>query len=1490
MAELESTMQWKVDITSFTAAMQEAKKALSNTNSEFKLTTSTMDKWSNNTAGVEAKLKQLSGQLEANKRILDIYNSAWEQAKKEFGETSPEAERLGKKVEEQQIKVNKAQVQINKYTDQLNKMQAEQKESETATEKLNKQIDEQQQKVDELKAAYKNSLVGDNPEETKKLAKELKSASEELASMKKQMKEADKAADDLDASLDETDDAARTASEGFTVFKGALANLVSQGISKVIEGVKELARQTFEAGSSFESSMSNVAAISGATAHEMDQLASKAEEMGAKTKFSASEAADAFGYMAMAGWKTEQMLGGIEGIMNLAAASGTDLATASDIVTDALTGMGYAAEDAGKLADVMAAASSNANTNVELMGGTFKYAAPIVGALGYSMEDTAVAIGLMANAGIKGEQAGTALRSIMTRLSVDTDGCTSFLKECGIEVVNTDGSMRDLSDVIVDLRHYFTLLSESEQTQLAKMIAGQEAMSGLLAIVNAAPEDFNKLTLAVENSNGAAEKMANTMNDNVGGQITLLKSKIEGIMIKTFEKMSGSIRKAINTVSETLDNVDWDAFAEGAGNVAEKIAEFFSFIMKNGGTILDTLKVIATAFVTYKAVTSISDVTSAFTGMFKAVKGGVPVMDALTKAIGANPYALLAAGIVAAGGAIAVYVQKAREARLAQYELNDEQQAAIDKITDYVDTYNTLKEARDKALADINSEYGYIESLKDQYNDLIDSNGKVKEGYEDRAEYIKTRLAEALGIELDAVNELISENGKLSDSIDDLINKKKAEAVLMANEEMYNEAIKNRATAFDDLVNAQKAVTEAEEKLTESQEAANKVWSNYNELMKTSPIEAERYLSTQGDVITANNIAKTSFEEANKKLGEAEKAWQDYNTVIQNYEGLGAAIVSGDVTKINEALLALQNGFITAENSNRESLEQQVKTYEKNLSDLQHAIQTGTPYVTQDMVDQAQSMVNAAKAELDKLAPQAAEAGKTGANEFNDNIKAKKDEAQTAGKELAENADAGAKTGAKGMINTGEDAGADFNKGVDSKKDDAKTKGEALADKAVEGASSENGENGGAKKSGSNFGEGFFNGIGSWLTKVWNKGWELAKSALGGLKKGQEEGSPSKLTRKSGVYFGEGYEQGIKSTTKDVIKAASNLGKESTDALLQSISKQKIEAENKLSGLKDTFAELKKVYTDAVKDRTTELKNSFNLFDDVKLDESKTSEELTANLQHQVDALKEYNATMADLEKRINNKALIESLRSQGISSLDTLKALDEMSDAELKQYVKLFNKRNKLAKERALMENEDLKESTEKQIQKMQTDAENQVKSLDEAYAKRLEKLSKSVKKESEKVGTSITDGIAKGIKKGMASVTSTLKIQSSSMVKTVQTALKVNSPSKVFADKVGKWLPLGIAQGFENAMPETEKSMRDSVMGAVNTLKTDLSGANLQLANAVSGNASVSGVGGVVGNSQQIVNFYQTNNSPKALDRLTVYRETNSLLFNAKVRLSNV
>ena len=324
--------------------------------------------------------------------------------------------------------------------------------------------------------------------------------------------------------------------------------------------------------SDFDSSMSKVAAVSGATGKEFDALTDKAREMGAKTKFSASEAADAMNYMAMAGWKTEDMLAGIEGVMNLAAASGEDLATTSDIVTDALTAFGLTAKDSGHFADILAAASSNANTNVAMMGETFKYVAPIAGAMGYSAEDTAEMIGLMANAGIKGSQAGTALRKMLTELNGEITFSGEKLGEVTIQTANADGSMRDLGDIISDLRVSFSQLTESEQAAVAETLVGKTAMSGFLAIMNAAPGDIQKLEQAIgtcsetiDGYNGAAEQMAAVMQDNLEGQLTILKSQLQELAISFGEILIPMVRDAVTVIQGF---VNWlNGFDDGTRRV-----------------------------------------------------------------------------------------------------------------------------------------------------------------------------------------------------------------------------------------------------------------------------------------------------------------------------------------------------------------------------------------------------------------------------------------------------------------------------------------------------------------------------------------------------------------------------------------------------------------------------------------------------------------------------------------------------------------------------------------------------------------------------------------------------------------------------------------------------------------------------------------------------------------------------------------------------------
>lgn len=356
-------------------------------------------------------------------------------------------------------------------------------------------------------------------------------------------------------------------------------NIATKMIAGAAASLGGLGAAAIKVGSDFEAGMSEVAAISGATGSDLERLTEKAKEMGAATKFSASESADALKYMAMAGWKTEDMLGGIEGIMNLAAASGEDLALTSDIVTDALTAFGLQAKDSGHFADVLAAASSNANTNVALLGETFKYVAPVAGALGYSVEDMSVAIGLMANSGIKGSQAGTALRSVLSRLAKPTDEVASAMEALGISLTKQDGTMKSFSEIMADMRKGFADLTEAQKAQMAAALGGQEAMSGLLAIVNASDEDFTKLTKAINKADGAAKKMADTMQDNLKGQVTILKSSLEGLGIEFYDAIQEPLKNAagkgivyIGQLADALKDGGVSGAARELGNVFGSIA------------------------------------------------------------------------------------------------------------------------------------------------------------------------------------------------------------------------------------------------------------------------------------------------------------------------------------------------------------------------------------------------------------------------------------------------------------------------------------------------------------------------------------------------------------------------------------------------------------------------------------------------------------------------------------------------------------------------------------------------------------------------------------------------------------------------------------------------------------------------------------------------------------------------------------------------------
>lgn len=411
-------------------------------------------------------------------------------------------------------------------------------------------------------------------------------------------------------------------------------SFMAKGAAAASAGITGALAASTAAGASFESQMSTVQAIYQASESEMARLKALAKQMGIETKFSATEAGQGLEYMAMAGWDVDSMLAGLPGIMNLAAASEEDLGQVSDIVTDAMTAFNLEASRSAEFADVLAQASARSNTDVSMMGQTFKYVAPVAGALGFSIQDTATAIGLMANAGIKGEQAGTSLRAIFSRIVKPTAEVASAMERIGLSVTNSDGSMRSLDEILRDLRAGFSGLSESERASTAASLAGQEAMSGMLALVNASDEDYEKLSDSIYHAKGAAEEMAGVRMDNLKGDVTLLKSSAEGAGIAIYEGLSEPFREGVQTgtewlnsftesVEENLPTIRREVKSAGSAlmGFADPVLDLGSWFLQHPEVMQGGLTGLVSTLLTFKAAKGITSAVKLFgslSGMIKA--------------------------------------------------------------------------------------------------------------------------------------------------------------------------------------------------------------------------------------------------------------------------------------------------------------------------------------------------------------------------------------------------------------------------------------------------------------------------------------------------------------------------------------------------------------------------------------------------------------------------------------------------------------------------------------------------------------------------------------------------------------------------------------------------------------------------------------------------------------------------------------------------------
>lgn len=713
------------------------------------------------------EIKETKSDISSYEKELYKLNAATDNGKKATAEQSQRMDTLRGKIEvstsriadlaaaqsELKGRINSTNAEIRQYERELIQLRSQTNNGTTAT-------DEQKQRMQELrdKIAQTTSQLGTMRTTQQDLQSQIKKLNSELQ-----------------------DGAEKAASFGDVLKASLCSAAVQTALSKLTESLKQTVQYCYNVGSSFEAGMSQVEAISGATADEMEQLTQKAKELGAATKFTASEAAEAMNYMAMAGWDAGQMLDGIEGVISLAAASGEDLGQVSDIVTDAITAFGLAAEDVNHFSDVLAAASAASNTNVSMMGETFKYCSTLAGAMGFAIEDVAEAIGVMANSGTKSTMAGTALRTLLAKLSDDVKITGDAIGEVTIKTSNADGTMRGLTEILTDMRKAWAGLSESERATQAEAIAGKNAMSGFLALMNAGTDDVVKLRTAIDECNGASALMAETMQENVAGSVVIMQSALEGLGIAVYDHFGENLKTFVDNITDVFSSLTervengeiGDALDKlstslgAAGNdlaeiaadvlpgVIEGIAGFITLVVN----LREEIAAGAAAFVAYKAaalgLTLISKAVAgikAFSATLVTATAetnlATAAWDGFTAAIAANPIGAIVVGISAAVGLFTLISSHLDDCNEKMEKLNDNAKKAADSAEKYAsdsdklksvkERYIEIEESADDALTKEEQLKELQAELSDEFGNLADNIDLVTGAFESQVSQLDT--------------------------------------------------------------------------------------------------------------------------------------------------------------------------------------------------------------------------------------------------------------------------------------------------------------------------------------------------------------------------------------------------------------------------------------------------------------------------------------------------------------------------------------------------------------------------------------------------------------------------------------------------------------------------------------------------------------------------------------------------------------------------------
>lgn len=1000
-----------------------------------------------NLAQLRSEMKLCNSQYSNNANSTEALSKKHEILSKEMEQLGKRAKTYAEMIEETKKAQEEAGTAVDKYTMEVAEAKEKLKAMEQSGKATNEELEEQKSVLSSLEAELTkaNSKYEDGEKKIKQYATAENNAEAELNDLNNELIQNDKYLDEANNSFNgcatsidkygnEVQEAGEKTSTFASIVKGALtAEAIAAGVKALANGVKEAAQYAIEVGSSFEAGMSKVAAISGATGADLEKLTAKAKEMGATTMFSATESADALSYMAMAGWKADQMLAGLPAIMNLAAASGEDLAMVSDIVTDDLTAFGMSAEEAGHFADVLAAASSNANTNVAMMGETFKYAGAIAGAMHYSIEDMAVATGLMANNGIKASNAGTSLRSIITRMAKPTKESAMAMKDLGIELEKSPGEMYTFMEMMEQLRDKFDGLTDAEKASYAAMLAGKTGMTGLLAIVNSSDDDFEKLCTAIDNSTGAAKQMADVMQNNLKGKITILHSALEGLGISVYEIFGEDLKEGVDAATDAVGRlqnsvengdigVSLNKMSDALGNLIENAVDLgedalpvlidaFTWIINNTGTIAGAMTGMLASKLVLEAV-------AAWKAFKTATEGATVAQWLFNAAANANPIGIMITALAIATGAAVGYSLTLEDAATKTADLQEkveEGQKTIDETTKrYESQTESIKNLCDRVTELNEKEHLSIAEKNELYTAVAELNKQYPE----------------LGLQIDATTGKLQGNTEaikdqmeaFKDSLDLQLKQKELELILeqLAEDELaYAEAQKIATEAANE---AAEAVSyqgfKLRGKAQDAQEAADAIGQTIEE-------ERQHYAELAAEVDNLTQAQDEAKDSAVSGMGEVADAMVELSEEQQKLlEKTQETVSSFD--GLFDQMSTESRASLSEMNENLKTNAEGMNDYADNVHKAMNIAAESTDQSTKDIVNYLVGMGIDGAAEL-ALFVQAAEEKSAEYNEIIQNFGDFQQAQYTAEQALAD-WNAGVNDGYEGIINTANTKHEELNK------------------------------------------------------------------------------------------------------------------------------------------------------------------------------------------------------------------------------------------------------------------------------------------------------------------------------------------------------------------------------------------------------------------------------------------------------------------------------